>query len=109
MRINANEQCVVVQHLFEVWNDPSIIDAVSGKSSADLVVHPTSSHRLQRRGRHVQCRRTNLWVDAHSKEKFENHGWRKLGCPTKSSVLGIETDLKRANRIPQQNVQFFWT
>src|SRR5438105_1504168 len=49
-RVQACEQSVVVQHLFEMWNEPARIDGVTMKTAADLIVHPAVSHFCERVG-----------------------------------------------------------
>ena len=45
--IHAREQCLVVEHLFEVGDEPLCIDAVAGKASAEVVIHPATGHCIQ--------------------------------------------------------------
>ena len=52
--VGDDEQCVVVQHLFEMRYQPPCVGRVAMKATAKLIVETTSGHLFQREGRHVQ-------------------------------------------------------
>ena len=47
VQVDADEQCLVVQHLLEVGDQPLLVDGVAGKATSDVVVHPTTGHRVE--------------------------------------------------------------
>ena len=45
MRVDPQQQRVVVQHLLEMRYHPSIVDAVAGEPAGELVIHSAAGHR----------------------------------------------------------------
>ena len=51
----GGEQGVVIEHFFEMWHQPFVIRAVTGKASSDLVINSPELHGLERVFRHRQA------------------------------------------------------
>ncbi len=89
MEVRAHEQRLVVEHLLEVGNQPLLIHAVPRETTAEVVVHPAGSHRVERRGDHRACRR-GFVVEVGPQEQLERHGGRELWCGAESAPGGVE-------------------
>ena len=80
---------IVVRHLFEVRDNPALVNRVTVKASAKLVIHSTLRHFGQRRCNN--CSHTFLAGPAYqssSKSMAEECG--NLGAPPKAAILVIE-------------------
>ncbi len=55
VKVDARKLGIVVEHLFEMRNQPAMVDRVSGKAATELIVHPTLRHLLKRDFRHLEC------------------------------------------------------
>src|SRR5258708_19538495 len=44
VKVEPRQQRVVVEHFFEMWNQPSIVDAVAMEPAADLIVDSPARH-----------------------------------------------------------------
>ncbi len=88
MRVDAQQERVVVQHLLEVRDDPLAVHAVAGEATADLVVHPATRHRPECLLRH----RKRIIVTGErvvAEQELQHHRRRELGCsrePARSLV-----------------------
>ena len=49
VEVDADQQRLVVEHLLEVGHEPFLVDRVAGEATADMVVHATAGHRVERR------------------------------------------------------------
>src|SRR5690242_18455187 len=47
VEINSSEQRIVVEHLFEMRNEPTRINRVTCEASAQMIVHSPARHLLQ--------------------------------------------------------------
>ncbi|MBT9149386.1 MAG: hypothetical protein DDT28_00809 [Dehalococcoidia bacterium] len=47
MQIHLAEQCVVVEHLLKVWDQPVSISSVAMESATYLIIDAASGHLLQ--------------------------------------------------------------
>ena len=54
MRVDPEQQGVVVEHLLEVRHHPPRVDAVARETARELVVHPAAGHALRGGGDHAQ-------------------------------------------------------
>ena len=54
VRVAAEQQRVVVEHLLEVRHHPARVDAVAGEPARELVVHPAAGHPLAGQLGHLQ-------------------------------------------------------
>ena len=89
LQVGLREQGVVVEHLFEVGDQPALIRGVAGKAAADLVIHPALGHAIQGLGRHGQgCSVAGPAVV--SEEKRDLRGRGKLGRGPESPVRRVE-------------------
>ena len=61
IRVNVvlQESAVVISHLFEVRNDPSLVDAIAVKSSCEMIVDTAFGHLRKRHS----CGELNLFVN----------------------------------------------
>ena len=94
MQIRGDEQRVVVQHLFEVRDEPLPVDRVAVEAAADEVVHPAERHRVERLLHHLRF--------TASQEKLEcRRGW-ELRRAAEAAPLGIELRAHSADGRGQQ-------
>ena len=47
VQVGTGQQGVIVEHFFKVGHQPAVIDAVTGKATADEIVHAALGHRFQ--------------------------------------------------------------
>ena len=48
MHVDAGKQCLVVEHFFEVGDEPHFIHAVSREAATNVVVHAATGHGIKR-------------------------------------------------------------
>jgi hypothetical protein len=46
--VSGDEQGIVVEHFFEVWDEPARVGAVAVEAAAKLVVHAAAGHMVER-------------------------------------------------------------
>ena len=52
--VDRNQECLVVEHLLEVWDEPWIVDGIAGEPAPDMVVDPAECHPIEGRLDHVE-------------------------------------------------------
>src|ERR1700733_10060591 len=90
LQIRNRELRLVVQHLFEVRDEPVLIDRVAMKSAAELIVHPALGHRTQSHKNHV----SSFFV-AITQQKIEHARPRELGRGAESAQARVERSAER--------------
>ena len=81
IEVGARQQRVVVEHLFEMRYEPTLVDAVPVEPAAQLVIHAAGRHRAQCLQCHLQCG----WLagsDVVTQQHLDEHRLRKFrGAP----------------------------
>ena len=90
LQVGQREQCVVVEHLLEVGNEPAVIRRVPVEASAYLVVHPSRRHLVQGQSRHAQESFIPRPAVVPQQEPNREVAW-KLGAPCEAAVRGVES------------------
>ena len=98
MEVDPGQESVVIEHLLEVGDQPAVVDRVTGKPPAQVVVDPTRGHGVEGRGDHLEGRRVARRQEI-AEQGLQTHGLGKLGCPTKAPpyrvVLGGKLEGRR--------------
>ena len=101
LEIGRNQKGVVIEHLFEVRNQPPGVRRITVKASSQLVVHPTRCHLLERELRHLECIIIVVGV-MEAKQQRDRARRGKLGRGCEPAVARIETPGELANRVAQE-------
>ena len=87
--VDPHEQRLVVEHLLEVRDEPLAVDGVAGEAAADVVVHATRRHRVERcRDDLPQPRLAGAQEPVQ--QEVEAHRGRELRRRAEPAPLGIE-------------------
>ena len=92
------EQRVVVQHLLEVGDQPPLVDRVAREAAADVVVHASGRHGVERRDDGVE-RGGRTGAVVVSQEVSEAHRLRELRGPPEPAPLLVEARQHRHRRL----------
>ncbi len=88
VHVQPDQQCVVVQHLLEVWDVPSFVRRVPVEAAAHLVVHPAGGHLVQRDRHHVE--RVGRPSQVHPQAELQGHGLGELRRAAEPSPARVE-------------------
>ena len=78
VHIVAQEFGVVVEHFFEMRNNPALVHAISVKAAGKLIVNATASHLFKGHGEGL-ARPGIAAIHRCLKKQIEDRGMRKLG------------------------------
>ena len=88
VRVDAQQQSVVVEHLLEVRHHPGGVDAVAGEAAGQLVVQTTAGHRRTGALHRGQCGRVcSAFVVAQQRFQ-QGRGW-ELGGRAETTMDGV--------------------
>src|SRR5262245_8780131 len=93
MRIDPQQQRVVVQHLLEMGDRPGRIDAVASEATGKLVVHSAAGHRLAGLPHHLK-RLSVAGSRVVPEKELKNHGRWKLRRRSEAAVAWIKLGLQ---------------
>ncbi|CAB4324451.1 unannotated protein [freshwater metagenome] len=89
MEIDAGKQCLVVEHLFEVGDEPTLIGRVSCESSTEMVVDAAGGHCIKAEDSSIDsCGVAGALGMAQ--KSVDRHGLRELRSTSESTVGGVE-------------------
>ena len=97
MQVDPRELRIVVQHLFEVRNQPASVDRVAGKAAANLIVHSALRHHVERLFDHRQGGGVGI-TQVHAQHKLQRHRGRKLRRSPKPAKGRVEARLEAPER-----------
>ena len=89
MDIILEQLRVVVTHLLEVRDNPSLIDRVAMKSSGQLVIDSAARHLFQRDDNDI-AQRFAARASLVSNQQIKGRGMRKLGRIAESAITFVE-------------------
>ncbi len=89
VHVGADQLCLVVQHLLEVGDEPTLVDRVPAETTADVVVHPARSHRVER-VRHDEAEGVAWSVGVAAEQDLELCRRRELGCWPETAPFLVE-------------------
>ena len=90
VHVRPQEKRVVVEHLLEVRNEPSLVGRVAVEASAEMIPDAALAHRLEREPRRVARRA------AVPQEQLERHRVRELRLAAEPAVRVVDTLHQRA-------------
>src|SRR5206468_5108037 len=90
VQIISQQFGVVIRHLFEVWDQPALVDRVTMKAPAELIVNPSTRHLLESGLRdekqlRVACTLITLEDEVHRARV------RKFRATSKAAVVRVES------------------
>ena len=94
VQVRGSEQCVVIQHLLEVRDEPFAVDRIPVEAASEQVVHPAQAHRIERLRRQLHL--------APAQQKLEHGGGRELRRIPETAPDRIELSAKPAHGLGQQ-------
>ena len=88
IEVRIDQLCLVIQHLFKMWNAPLSINGIAVESAAEMVIHSAACHRHQRCQGHLQ-RVLILCAVVVPKQEIENDRTGKLCSASESGIFWI--------------------
>ena len=96
VQVDRGEERVVVQHLLEVRDEPSLVHRVAVEAAADQVVHPAGGHPVQ------GLSRPSPALVAAREEELEAGGGRELRRAPEPAPLLVELAAEASHRVGEQ-------
>jgi hypothetical protein len=97
----GNKQCIVVEHLLEMWHQPLLVDTVSMESSAQVIVDPTTNHAPKRVCHHLE-RLGVACVVPDAQQQRKTVSVRELGSRAEAAIHAVVIGCQLARRFGQQ-------
>ena len=93
VEVDPGEECVVVEHLLEVGDQPPGVHRVAGEATAQVVVHASGGHGVERGGEYLDGPGPRGAVEVPgghvSQERLEAHGLGELGRAPEPAPLVV--------------------
>ena len=102
VQVQPSEQGVVIQHFFEVGNQPAGVDGISMEATRQVIVDPAAGHGAKRSRDHSQ-RLGVAGARMHPESELQRHRLWKLGRPTEPAIGRVETRRQEAERVIEQS------
>ena len=101
--IQVQQRAVVVEHFFEVRDEPLLVDGVATESAAELIDHAARRHLAQGEQRHLARLRIAASLRLPQQEE-QLAGARKLGRAREAAPHRVEGLRKIAHGLPERRI-----
>ena len=97
VHVEAEQERVVVEHLLEVRDEPSLVGRVAVEPAAELVVHAAAGHPVERRRDELE--RVRRAPQLHPQAELQRHRLRELRRPPNPPQRGSNAARSPANAV----------
>src|SRR5215471_10539294 len=92
--VQVQQLRIVIEHLFEMWDAPVLVDRVPMETASQLIVNAALGHTLERKKNRILQRGVSAAPEG-AKHHSQIHRIGELGSASKSAVLLIDVPQQR--------------